>query len=392
MSFALTLLDGNNNGICISSIYGRSESRIFSKPIVKGKSLVSLSQEELESLNEALGERTNEEALTSAIVSKIRKFYVENTGIHFKQVERNGDNCILTLTTKQAKLVAIIGSVVLVLALVLGIWGIVRQAEIVQLRQQTQLQSEQLKLLQQKTEVLDKKIQNLNQISEENKQMLKGAESGTPAQGGGDGSDPKQEAADNSEAQTLTAAQLSARLSKMDKEAQKLLVSFYTMRNILRDGGAQDLMALQSINFSAGSGGAVNSTTPSIWPSKGVITSPFGSRVDPVTGAIGAFHEGIDIADDYGSQIVATAAGVVTFAGYTSGGYGNLVEIDHGNGFVTRYGHNSAVLVTVGMSVKQGQTIALMGSTGKSTGAHVHYEVRLNNTPVDPMIFLPISN
>ena len=70
LSFALTLLDGNNNGICISSIYGRNESRIFSKPIVKGKSLVSLSQEELESLNEALGERTNEEALTSAIVSK----------------------------------------------------------------------------------------------------------------------------------------------------------------------------------------------------------------------------------------------------------------------------------------------------------------------------------
>lgn len=70
LSFALTLLDGNNNGICISSIYGRNESRIFSKPIVKGKSLVSLSQEELESLNEALGERSNEEALTSAIVSK----------------------------------------------------------------------------------------------------------------------------------------------------------------------------------------------------------------------------------------------------------------------------------------------------------------------------------
>ena len=70
LSFALTLLDGNNNGICISSIYGRNESRIFSKPIVKGKSLVSLSQEELESLNEALGERTNEGALTSAIVSK----------------------------------------------------------------------------------------------------------------------------------------------------------------------------------------------------------------------------------------------------------------------------------------------------------------------------------
>ena len=139
------------------------------------------------------------------------------------KVERNGDNCILTLTTKQAKIAAIVGSILIIVALVFGIWGIVRQAEVVQLRQQTQLQSEQLKLLQQKTDVLDKKIQNLNQISEENKQMLKGAESGTPSQGGGDGSDPKQPAADESEVKTLTAAQLSARLSKMDKDAQKLL-------------------------------------------------------------------------------------------------------------------------------------------------------------------------
>ncbi len=111
-----------------------------------------------------------------------------------------------------------------------------------------------------------------------------------------------------------------------------------------------------------------------------------------MTGAASAFHEGVDIADDYGTPIVATAAGTVTFAGYTEGGYGNLVEIDHGNGFVTRYGHNSAVLVTPGMTVKQGQVIALMGSTGKSTGAHVHYEVRINGSAVDPMVFLPISN
>ena len=309
-----------------------------------------------------------------------------------KKVERNGDNCILTLTTKKANVAAIVSSIIIIAALVLGIWGIVRQAEVVQLRQQTQLQSEQLKLLQQKTDVLDKKIQNLNQISEENKQMLKGAESGTPSQGGGDGSDPKQVAASDETSPTLTAAQLSARLSKLDKDAQKLLVSFYTMRNILRDGGAQDIAALQQLNYTVGSGGYTNSTTPSIWPSKGVITSPYGRRIDPVTGASSAFHEGIDIADDYGTSIVATAAGTVTIAGYTDGGYGNLVEIDHGNGFVTRYGHNSAVLVTPGMSVKQGQVIALMGSTGKSTGAHVHYEVRINGTAVDPMVFLPISN
>lgn len=304
----------------------------------------------------------------------------------------DGERYTLQMTHKQGKIAGAIIATLVIVSLILTIWGIARQVEIVQLRQQTQLQTEQLKLLQQKTDVLDKKIQNLNQISEENKQMLKGAETGTPSQGGGDGSDPKQSAADSEVSPTVTAAQLSARLSRLDKDAQKLLVSFYTMRNILRDGGAQDIAALQQLNYAAGSGGYSNSTTPSIWPSKGVITSPYGSRVDPVTGSTSAFHEGIDIADDYGTPIVATASGVVTFAGYTDGGYGNLVEIDHGNGFVTRYGHNSAVVVTVGMTVKQGQMIAAMGSTGKSTGAHVHYEVRVNGTPVDPMVFLPISN
>ena len=137
-------------------------------------------------------------------------------------VSQNGENTTITLSHKQAKIAAIVGTILFVAALVLTIWGIARQAEIVQLRQQTQLQTEQLKLLQQKTEVLDKKIQNLNQISEENKQMLKGAESGTPSQGGGDGSDPKQVAASDETSPTLTAAQLSARLSKLDKDVSKI--------------------------------------------------------------------------------------------------------------------------------------------------------------------------
>ena len=159
----------------------------------------------------------------------------------------------------------------------------------------------------------------------------------------------------------------------------------------MKDGASADIAAIQSVNFAVGTAVGANSTTPSIWPSKGVITSPFGARIDPVYGS-SAYHEGIDIADDYGTQIVATAAGTVTFAGATSGGYGNLVEIDHGNGFVTRYGHNSVVLVSAGMHISQGQAVALMGSTGKSTGSHVHYEVDVNGTPVDPMVFLPISN
>lgn len=164
------------------------------------------------------------------------------------------------------------------------------------------------------------------------------------------------------------------------------------MRNILRDGGAQDIAALQQLNYTTGSGGYTNSTTPSIWPSKGVITSPYGTRVDPVTGAASAFHEGVDIADDYGTPIVATAAGTVTFAGYTEGGYGNLVEIDHGNGFVTRYGHNSARSRYTGHDRKTRPSHRPYGRTGKSTGAHVHYEVRIMGSAVDPMVFLPISN
>lgn len=88
---------------------------------------------------------------------------------------------------------------------------------------------------------------------------------------------------------------------------------------------------------------------------------------------------------------MATAAGTVEVAGYTDGGYGNLVEINHGNGFETLYGHTSVVLVHPGMHVNQGDTIALMGSTGKSTGSHVHYEVRVNGSAVDPMLFLPIQ-
>ena len=106
-------------------------------------------------------------------------------------------------------------------------------------------------------------------------------------------------------------------------------------------------MAMQSINFSAGSGGVTNNTTPSIWSSKGVITSHLVAVWTLSTALSGAFHEGVDIADDYGTPIVATAAGVVTLQVIQTAVMVTLVEIDHGNGFITRYGHNSAVLVTV---------------------------------------------
>jgi murein DD-endopeptidase MepM/ murein hydrolase activator NlpD len=122
-------------------------------------------------------------------------------------------------------------------------------------------------------------------------------------------------------------------------------------------------------------------------PTKGgFISSGFGDRQDPFTGHE-AFHRGIDFAGVAGSEVTAVAAGVVTWAGARSG-YGSLVEVNHGNGYITRYAHNQRVLVTVGQTVTRGQAIALMGSTGRSTGPHVHFEVLKNGRQINPASFL----
>jgi murein DD-endopeptidase MepM/ murein hydrolase activator NlpD len=122
-------------------------------------------------------------------------------------------------------------------------------------------------------------------------------------------------------------------------------------------------------------------------PTKGgFISSYFGDRQDPFTGHE-AFHRGIDFAGSAGSEVVAVAAGVVTWAGQRSG-YGSLVEVNHGNGYITRYAHNQRTLVTVGQTVTRGEAIALMGSTGRSTGPHVHFEVLKNGRQINPASFL----
>lgn len=127
---------------------------------------------------------------------------------------------------------------------------------------------------------------------------------------------------------------------------------------------------------------------PSIWPASGEVTSRFGWRGSPWGGGGGDWHPGIDIAGDYGTPIYATADGYVVHSEWNSGGYGNMVEIDHGNGMVTIYGHNSRNVAIAGSLVKKGDVIAYMGSTGYSTGVHVHYEVRVNGSAVNPESFL----
>ena len=117
-----------------------------------------------------------------------------------------------------------------------------------------------------------------------------------------------------------------------------------------------------------------------IWPVQGPVTSPFGWRW-------GRMHEGIDIGVPYGTPIHAAASGTIIYCGW-EGGYGNLTVIDHGNNLATAYGHQSSIAVGCGQQVTQGQVIGYVGSTGHSTGPHLHFEVRVNGSPVDPMGYL----
>jgi murein DD-endopeptidase MepM/ murein hydrolase activator NlpD len=118
----------------------------------------------------------------------------------------------------------------------------------------------------------------------------------------------------------------------------------------------------------------------------GYISSQFGSRTDPFTGRL-AFHKGVDFAGRAGAEVIAVASGVVTWSGERFG-YGQLVEINHGNGYVTRYAHNVDNLVAVGDTVKRGQVIARMGDTGRATGPNLHFEVLVNDRPVDPLTYV----
>jgi murein DD-endopeptidase MepM/ murein hydrolase activator NlpD len=139
----------------------------------------------------------------------------------------------------------------------------------------------------------------------------------------------------------------------------------------------QAAQASSATGYSTGSG---VSSSGLIWPVQGPITSPFGMRW-------GRMHEGIDIGVPYGTPIHAAAAGTVIYAGWMSG-YGNLTVIDHGHGLATAYGHQSALAVANGQSVSQGQVIGYVGCTGHCFGPHLHFEVRVNGTPVDPLGYL----
>jgi murein DD-endopeptidase MepM/ murein hydrolase activator NlpD len=137
----------------------------------------------------------------------------------------------------------------------------------------------------------------------------------------------------------------------------------------------------------AGSGDLLGlADAPSLWPVIGRVTSSFGEREDPLSGE-GAFHTGIDIATDFGEPVHAAADGVVEFAAMGNG-YGREIVLDHGHGIQTLYAHLSGFAITPGEHVTRGQTIGYVGQSGRSTGPHLHYEVRIQNTPVNPHKYL----
>lgn len=294
----------------------------------------------------------------------------------------------VTLSVQQYKrIVRIIVAGVVTFIVVIGV-GIYQFISLQQSREKEALHEQQLELMREKTTSLQEKMDKMDSLDQELRQMVKGAGAGDSPKGEGGVAGSQKKSPDVSHA---SYNDLLLATSRLETRTNARIISFITLKTVLSDTAGQQVRQMQQVSKAyvspKGGANAISSTTPSIWPVTGTITSSFGYRGNPIGGGTG-FHEGIDIAVDYGTPVRATAAGTVSMAGWGDG-YGNLVEIDHGNGFVTRYGHNSMVLVVQGQTVKAGDIISLAGSTGRSTGPHVHYEVRVNGTPTDPMLFLP---
>ena len=176
-------------------------------------------------------------------------------------------------------------------------------------------------------------------------------------------------------------------LTGVTREEQKGMVKEMqeNLKQLQSDASQQELSFLELEGYMRDQK-ALLASTPSVWPTRGWLTSGFGYRKSPFTGRR-EMHNGLDIATRVGVPIVATADGVVVKEGRFSG-LGKMIVVDHGYGFQTIYGHNARNLVKVGQRVKRWQKIALVGSTGRSTGPHTHYEIRINGIPIDPLRYV----
>ena len=244
----------------------------------------------------------------------------------------------------------------------------------------------QLKMAEEKMKSLEDKTETIEKLSDQLQEMVKANNNGaaqnmTGGIGGASTIPDKAKTVSAKEQMTGTSYATPGSLLKSMRQLDARLDAQIKTMIVLREQVMNQTYGMQTTLLSA------SSTTPDIWPVKGQVSSSYGFRVSP--GGIGStYHEGLDIAADYGAPVSATASGTVTRAGWVDG-YGYLVEVKHDGDITTRYGHNSAILVTEGQQVEQGTFLALVGSTGNSTGPHCHYEVRIHGDAVDPTYFLP---
>jgi murein DD-endopeptidase MepM/ murein hydrolase activator NlpD len=171
-----------------------------------------------------------------------------------------------------------------------------------------------------------------------------------------------------------------------DEEVKRSMYQFRLLKTSALQGGASFGISMGMRRNLTLADWLRLSEEPNLWPVEGRITGSFGERIDPFNGE-GAFHRGVDISTAYGTPVIAPADGVVELAEFCSG-YGRMVEIEHAQGILTRYGHLSAFAVTSGQTVHRGQVIGYVGLSGRSTGPHLHYEVWVHDNPVNPYNFL----
>lgn len=314
-----------------------------------------------------------------------------------KKIDEKSGEFHLTLTADEfKKLKIILGAAAAIFLISVGT-AIYSGYSVRSLRAENTLYQNQLKMADDKLQSLEAKTRSVEKLSSQLQQMIQAnnngagsniSSSGSDAGGQGGASTVPDKARDvetkdgkaEDPAPASTPGELLKNMRKLDDELNNQIRLVVRLRETYLNQTSG--MPVQIMNASQ--------TTPNIWPVNGTISSNYGFRISP--GGIGStYHEGIDIAADYGEPVIATAAGTVITAGWVSG-YGNLVEIRHVDGITTRYGHNSALLVSEGQKVEQGTVISLVGSTGNSTGPHCHYEVRINGDAVDPLYFLPGKN
>ena len=245
------------------------------------------------------------------------------------------------------------------------------------MEQENALYRNQLKMADEKLKEIEEKTANIESLGKELQDFIKSSGESSTAGGKGGAATVPDKAAVIKIDKPKTPGALLMRIHQLDERLNESMRNYISLRSFLMHDTGTDYTLM----------GEVKSHIPDAWPVVGSISSYYGYRNSP--GGIGStFHEGVDITGEYGTPIQVTADGVVTKAGWAEG-YGYLVEVNHGNGYSTRYAHNSIVFVKEGQEIQKGTIIALMGSTGNSTGTHCHYEVRINGDSVNPIYFLP---